>query len=272
MQPQLEAEFDLAGRVAVITGAASGIGRETARTLAEAGAAVVIADIDAAGLAETASLVEQAGGRVATRACNVASRAEVEALADAAMSLHGRVDCWVNVAGILVRQMILDVREEDLDRVVAVNLKGVYWGIAAAGRVMKDAGPGRKPGGSIINLSSSGGESAIPMLSVYSLTKAAVNALTRTAARELGPFGIRVNAIAPGWVDTPLGNGAFHDGRGQIDPEKQRVGLAQREATSPLGITGVPRDIALAALYLAADASRFMTGQIMRPNGGVSMP
>ena len=267
MQPALEAEFTLVGRVAVVTGAGSGIGRETARTLAEAGALVVVADIDEAGLADTVRIVEQAGGTVMARHANVAIRADVEALADAAIAAHGRLDIWVNVAGILVRRTILESREDELDRMLAVNLKGVYWGIAAAGRVMKAAGSG-----SIINLSSSGGESAIPTLSIYSLTKAAVNALTRTAAKELGPLGIRVNVIAPGWIDTPLGNSAFHDAGGRIDPDLQKVGLAQREATSPLGITGVPRDIALAVVYLAADASRFMTGQIVRPNGGVSMP
>jgi 3-oxoacyl-[acyl-carrier protein] reductase len=267
VQEPLEAEFSLAGRVAVVTGAASGIGRETARTLAEAGASIVACDIDEAGLTETVRLVEQVGGAIAAHRADVALRSDVERLADAAVALHGRIDTWINVAGILVRTPILDVREDEVDKVIGVNLKGVYWGIAAAGRVMKDA-----RGGSIINLSSSGGETAVPMLSIYSLTKAAVNALTRTAAKELGAYGIRVNAIAPGWVDTPLGNTAFHNASGRIDPELQRVGLAQREATSPLGIVGVPRDIALAALYLASDASRFMTGQILRPNGGVSMP
>lgn len=259
--------FELTGRTAVITGAASGIGRETARLFAQAGARTVVSDVNEGGLAETAALMEGEGPAAITAAADVSRRSEVEALADLALAETGGLDIWVNGAGIIVNRPLLQAREEEVDRLLAINLKGVYWGCVAAGRVMKDTG-----GGSIINLSSSGGETAVPGLSIYSMSKAAVNMLTRTVAKELGPFGIRANAIAPGWVDTPMGLHSFRGEAGAIDPDKLDLGIQQRAQASPLGITGTPRDIALAALYLASDAGRFTTGQILRPNGGVSMP
>jgi 3-oxoacyl-[acyl-carrier protein] reductase len=260
-------EFSLSGKVAVITGAASGIGRETARVLAEAGARTVIGDIDESGLAATADLVAQTGLSATSQLTNVALRAEIDALADRAAQVGGQVDVWVNAAGIIVNVPILKTGEDVVDRMLAVNLKGVYWGCAAAGRVMKTGGSG-----SIINLSSGGGESAIPGLSLYSLTKAAVNMMTRTVAKEFGAFGVRANAIAPGWVDTPMAFHTIRDETGSIDEEKREALIQVRADASPLGITGTPRDIALTVLYLASDASRFMTGQILRPNGGVAMP
>ena len=266
-QTSIAQAFGLDGRTAVITGAASGIGRETARLFAQAGARTLISDLNEAGLVETAELIGSEGSQAIRAAADVSRRDEVEALADLAIQETGRVDVWVNVAGTIVNRPLLEAREEEVDRLLAVNLKGVYWGCAAAGRVMKDGG-----GGSIINMSSSGGETAVPGLSIYSMSKAAVNMLTRTVAKELGPFGIRANAIAPGWVDTPMGLHSFCDETGAIDPGKRDMGLRQRAQASPLGTTGTPRDIALAALYLASDASRFTTGQILRPNGGVSMP
>lgn len=263
----LAAEFSLSGRVAVITGAASGIGRETARVLTEAGAQTVISDVNEAGLKATAEHVAGAGAPADIRAADVGRRSDVDALADHAVGTWGRVDIWVNVAGIMVNNPVLDMTEDDLERMLAINLKGVYWGCAAAGRVMKPVGAG-----SIINMSSSGGETAVPGLSAYSMAKAGVNMLTRTVAKEFGPLGIRANAIAPGWVDTPMGGHRFVDANGAVDEKLREEGLRLRAAASPLGMTGTPRDIALAVLYLASDASRFMTGQIVRPNGGVSMP
>lgn len=267
MHEDLISSFALDGMTAVVTGAASGIGRETARILAQAGAVPVIADVDEAGLSETAAMVGEAGVTAEVCRTNVANRTEVNDLASLALRKTGRIDIWVNVAGVIVSRPIMEAEETDLDRVIGINLKGVYWGCAAAGRAMKDAGKG-----TIVNMSSGGGESPVEGLSIYSMTKAGVNMLTRTAAKEFGPFGIRVNAIAPGWIDTPMGTHSFRDETGAVDPEKLEVGLRSRAQASPLGLTGTPRDIALAVLYLTSDASRFVTGQILRPNGGVAMP
>lgn len=267
MDEGLAQSFALDGRVAVITGAASGLGRETARVLAEAGATPVLCDVNEAGLDETAALVERTGAKPLVCLTNVSQRAAVEATADKAMSISGKVEIWVNVAGIIVNRSVLDAVEEEVDRMLSVNLKGIYWGCVAAGRVMRSSGKG-----SIINFSSNGADSPVPGLSLYSMTKAAVNMLTRTVAKEMGQYGIRANAVAPGWVETPMGTHGFRGDDGEIDPAKRDEGVRLRAAASPLGIVGTPRDIALAVLYLASDASRFVTGQVLRPNGGVSMP
>lgn len=267
MHPELSAAFSLEGRVAVITGAASGIGRETGRVFALAGARVVLADVSEAGLAEAATEIAADGGVAETRPCDVSVRAEVDALAEAVVRQAGRLDVWVNCAGVAMAMPILEAQEADLDRALAVNLKGVYWGCAAAGRAMQPQGSG-----SIINVSSTGADSAAPGFSIYAATKSGVNTVTRSAAREFGRFGVRVNAVAPGWIDTPLANFRFRDPSGVIDPGLREQGLIERAKASPLGLTGVPRDVALAMLYLASDASRFVTGQVLRPNGGASMP
>jgi 3-oxoacyl-[acyl-carrier protein] reductase len=267
MHPDLVQDFSLEGRTAVITGGASGIGRETARVLAQAGARIMLADVNDDGLSESAGLVSQLGGVAATRKVDVSKKAEIDALADAAVRELGQVDIWVNAAGILGGGMILEVDEARFDQVFGVNLKGVYWGIAAAGRVMR--GQGR---GSIINVSSGAIDIPAPNLSLYAMTKASVAQVTRTAAKEFAEYGVRVNAIAPGWIETPLVAYHYKDAGGRIDEKRRDEFKGAMSRSIPLGITGKPRDIALAALYLAADASRFVTGQMMRPNGGVAMP
>jgi 3-oxoacyl-[acyl-carrier protein] reductase len=267
MHPDLIQDFSLEGRAAVITGGASGIGRETARVLAQAGAKVMLADVNEDGLSEAAGLVTQLGGVAATRKVDVSKKAETDALADAAVRELGRVDIWVNDAGILGGGMILEVDEARFDEVFGVNLKGVYWGIAAAGRVMRSQGRG-----SIISVSSGAIDVPIPNLSLYAMTKASVAMVTRTAGKEFAEYGIRVNAIAPGWIETPMVAYHYKDEAGEIDEQRRQAFVDNMAKTIPLGITGKPRDIALAALYLAADASRFVTGQMLRPNGGVAMP
>ena len=263
------APLRLDGRVAVLTGAAGGIGREAARLLAAAGAHVVLADRDRGGLDATAALVAgaAAGSRVRVVPTDVTVRAEVDALAQRAVDEHGRLDVWANVAGLLRHSPLVETTEAELDTVLDVNLKGTFFGIAAAGRVMRAHG-----GGAIVNVASAGADMPSPNLAVYGMTKAAVIHLTKTAAVELGPDGIRVNAVAPGFVDTPMVAVHWTDGAGNVDPELRRHMLSIRAAQSPLGITGEPSDIAYAMLYLAGDAARFITGQVLRPNGGVVMP
>lgn len=260
----LQQQFSLKGRVAVITGAAGGIGRQAALTFTEAGADVVLADVGEAGLAETADLVGALGGNATVVPTDVGDRAQVNALAVAAIKAHGRLDVWANVAGIIRNAMIVDATPEDVEAVTRVNLWGTYWGIAAAGRAMKN-------GGSIINVSSAGGEMPAPTLSIYAMTKAGVSHLTRCAAMEFGANHIRVNAIAPGFTDTPMVQRNWTDASGTVDDAARTALLEARAAQSPLGTTAEPEDQTWAMLYLASDASRFVTGQVLRPNGGVVM-
>jgi len=263
---ELERAFSLAGRVAVVTGAASGIGRQAAVTFAQAGADVVLADVSLEGLDETRVLVEEVGRRAEVRPTNVVERAAVDALADAAVVAFGRIDVWANVAGIIRYAPLVDAPEAEIRSVVDVNLLGVYWGVAAAGRVMTERGRG-----SIVNIASGGADVGSPTIASYGMTKAGVNHLTKTAALEFGPSGVRVNAVAPGWVETPMVAPYFTDEEGNVDPAKRAEVIESRAAVTPLHLTGTPTDITYAMLYLASDASRFMTGQTLRPNGGFFM-
>jgi len=258
--------FSLDGRTAVVTGAASGIGRQTALTFAQAGAKVVIADRSDDGLAETVALIEADGGTATAVPTDVSSKDAVDDLARAAVRATGRLDVWANVAGIIRTALVVDLSEADLDAVLAVNLKGVVWGCAAAGRVMKAS-----KGGSIINVASAGGEMPAPALAAYGMSKAAVIHLGRIVATELGPFGVRCNTVAPGFIDTAMTQRAWRTDDGAIDDQRRGEVVGVRSAQSPLATIGEPTDIAYAMLYLAADASKFMTGEVLRPNGGVFM-
>jgi 3-oxoacyl-[acyl-carrier protein] reductase len=259
--------FDLSGKVAIVTGAGRGLGRAIASRLAEAGAMVVCADIDGATAADTASLIGASGGAASARQVDVTRRSEVDDLVAGAVDEHKHLDVMVNNAAIIVDGLVLDTSEDDLDRVLAVNFKGVFFGCQAAGRVMVG-----QRSGSIINMTSGAVDIPTPSLVCYATAKAAVAQLSRTLAVELGPHQVRVNSIAPGWIDTPMNERHARRPDGTLDEERQRAYIEQRSQLSPMGIPGEPDDIAFAALYLAAPAAKFVTGIVMRPNGGSTMP
>ena len=258
--------YDLSGRVAVVTGAASGIGAGACDFLAAAGAVIVAGDIDEAGLAKTVERVRDAGGTASALATDVTRRAAVDALVAQAVSLHGRLDVLCNVAGAMFPGQVEDLDDATIERGLDLNLKSVIYGCQAAVRAMK---PRRS--GSIINVSSGAIDKAVPGIGLYALTKAAVTMLTMTLATEVGPFGIRVNAIAPGATLTPFTTWRIHREDGSVDTTEYEAFLARMREMSPLGSVGEVSDQAHLILYLASDASRWVTGNVHRANGGQTM-
>lgn len=248
--------YDLTGRTAFVTGAASGIGRACAVLLAEAGATVHCADRDAQGLHDTTTLIKASGGTARAHHLDVTDREQLHQ----AVATCERLDVMAAVAGIMHSSPVLETRDEDLDRVLKVNFKGVLYACQEAARAML----AQHVRGSIITMASGAVDTGGPGLLCYGAAKAAVVQLTKTLATEMGPHGIRVNAVAPGWIRTPMTD--RHDTTAQTQTE------AFMARMSPLGRVGEPEDIAHAVLHLASDASSFTTGQILRPNGGVAMP
>lgn len=263
----LAAACDLTGRVAVVTGAGSGIGRASAMRLAEAGASVVCADVDGDQAEATREAIRHRGEIADAVAVDVTDRAAVDQLVAGTVDRHGRLDVMANIAGIIITNKVVDVSDDELDRLMAVNLKGPFFGCQAAARVMVEQGSG-----SIVNMVSAAIDAPAPNLVGYGMTKAALAQLTRVLAHEVGPAGVRVNAVAPGFVMTEMTTRNFTDGEGRVDPDLKAEVEKRMGRGAPLRRVGEPDDIAWAVVYLASDASSFMTGQILRPNGGVAMP
>jgi 3-oxoacyl-[acyl-carrier protein] reductase len=260
-------KYDLSGKVAVVTGAASGIGRASSLALAEVGARVVCADLALDGAEAVAKEIDAAGGTALATEVDVASSSSVDALVAGAVEAFGRVDVMGNIAGIMLEGVVTEFEDEALERILAINLKGVFYGCRAAARAMAGQGSG-----SIVNMASGAIDTPAPKIAGYAMAKAGVAMLTKTLATEVARGGIRVNAIAPGFVMTAMTARHFTGEDGRVDEEKRKGVEQVMGKIAPLGRVGVPDDIASAVVFLASDASSFMTGQILRPNGGVAMP
>ena len=246
--------FGLDGRVAVITGAAMGIGAACARRLAADGALVALWDLaDDAGR-DLAAQISAAGGRALYCHCNVARKADVDAALAATLAAFGRVDMLVNNAGIFKAAEFLDISEADWDAVIDVNLKGAFLVGQAVARTMAAQGSG-----AIVNMSSVNGTLTIPTIASYNASKGAINQLTRVMALSLADRGLRVNAVAPGTIATELAKAAV------LTSDEARLRILSR---TPMKRLGEPSEIANVVAFLLSDAASYVTGEIVTVDGG----
>ncbi len=270
----------LAGKVAVVTGSGrlQGLGFAIAARLAADGASIVISDIgaekdertpaamigDQDGMAAAVAAIEAAGGNAVSQPCDVRHPAEVAALADAAVSAYGRLDIWVNNAGIgYIMKPMLEVSPEDWSTVIDVNLSGCFFGVQAAARQMVSQGDG----GVIVNVASQAAKSGFPFAQAYCSSKHGLVGLVRSAAQELGEHQIRVNNVCPNHVTTGLGawqNEYFADKLGKTLDEY----MADMAGRIPLGRPGLPEDTANAVAFLCSDAARYITAESLNVSGG----
>jgi NAD(P)-dependent dehydrogenase (short-subunit alcohol dehydrogenase family) len=249
--------MNLSGKATIVTGGASGIGHAIAERFVAEGARVMIADIDdARGNKAVAELSKQ--GEILFHKANVAIRADIESLVVAAIAAFGRIDVLVNNAGIVHAADFLDLKEEDFDRVLGVNLKGSFLaGQAVARHMVERVKAGEKPG-AIVNMSSVNAVFAIANQVPYSISKGGINQLTKVMSLGLAPYGIRVNAIGPGSIMTEM-LASVND-----DPAAKNRILSR----TPLGRIGDPAEIAAIAAFLASDEASYVTGQTIYADGG----
>jgi 3-oxoacyl-[acyl-carrier protein] reductase len=240
----------LAGRTAVVTGGAQGLGYAIAEAFVAEGARVVLGDVD---LDRTRSAAAALGGPDIARAvrCDVTSGADVHALVAAAVEEFGSLDVMVNNAGITRDATLRKMTEQQFDEVIAVHLKGTWNGTGAAAAVMREQGSG-----AIVNMSSISGKVGLVGQTNYSAAKAGIVGLTKAAAKELAHLGVRVNAIAPGLIRSAM-----------TEAMPQRIWDAKL-AEVPMGRAGEPREVAAVALFLASDLSSYMTGTVLEVTGG----
>jgi 3-oxoacyl-[acyl-carrier protein] reductase len=258
--------FDLTGRVALVTGAAGGIGRTSAEVLAGAGATVVCADVNAEGVAETARGILEAGGKAESAELDVAQRGAASTLVGHVVARHGGLHVMCNIAGVMIDSTIIELDPDEFDRILDINLKGVVYGCQAAGKAMVEQG-----GGSIINMASAAVLTPAAGIGPYAICKAGVAQLTKSMAVEVGKRGVRVNSIAPGFVPTNMTSRYYTNPDGSLNEELKEAVLGPMARSAPMRRVGETEDIAYCVLYLASDASSFVTGQMISPNGGVAM-
>jgi len=247
----------LEGKIALITGAGSGIGRAAALAFAREGAVVALADVDEAGAAETLRLVREAGGDGVFVRADVSRAADAEAMVKAVVARYGRLDCAFNNAGILGDHgPTAACSEANWDRVLAVNLKGVW--LSMKYEIIQMLAQG---GGAIVNTSSAAGLIGWGYRPAYAASKHAVTGLTRSAALEYAAAGIRINAVCPGVIQTPM---AERSAGGDAEA------LARSRALHPLGRMGRPEEVAEAVVWLCSDAASFVTGHALAVDGGLA--
>jgi NAD(P)-dependent dehydrogenase (short-subunit alcohol dehydrogenase family) len=247
--------FSVAGQIVLVSGGSRGIGRALAAGFIDRGAHVVITGRDADSLAATAAEIGQPGKNVWTVVCDVAKPADIAPAVERIVTERGRIDTLVNVAGVNRRKPSADLTEEDFDFVVDINLKGAWLMSQAVGRHMLARGAGNQ-----IQIASLNTDRPLSWILPYAVSKAGVGHMTKALALEWGPRGIRVNAIAPGFILTDLSRKLWSD------PTMQ----AWNQAHTPLRRLGNPEDLVGAAVFLASLASAFMTGQTLYVDGGVT--
>jgi 3-oxoacyl-[acyl-carrier protein] reductase len=244
----------LAGKVALVTGAAQGIGKAVALLLARNGADIVISDINLEKAEETAKEVQALGRKSLAAKVDVATLGDVEKMVEAILAQFGKVDILVNNAGIARDKLILRMTEEDWDAVLNINLKGTFNCTKAVVRHMS-----KQRSGKIVNIASVVGEMGNAGQGNYAASKAGVIGFTKTIAREFAQRGINVNAIAPGYIETPMTDAL---------PDKAKEELKR---LIPMDRLGKPEDVAEAVLFLVSEASGYITGQVLNVNGGIYM-
>ena len=250
---------ELKGKVAIVTGAARGIGQKISQTLAERGAKVAVIDLKAEWCEETVGLVAAAGSEAIALGCNVAVSAEVDACVKQVLEKFGRIDIMVNNAGITKDGLLMRMSDDDWDAVLNVNLKGTFLFTRAVARpMMKNKSPeGVQLGGAIINIASVVGIMGNAGQANYTASKGGVIALTKTTAKELGSRNVRCNAVAPGFIQSKM-----------TDVLSDDVKKAYMD-TIPLKRFGTAEDIAKAVAFLAGPDAEYITGQIISVNGGM---
>ncbi|MHC0038103.1 3-oxoacyl-ACP reductase FabG [Pseudoneobacillus sp. C159] len=242
----------LADKVAIITGAGRGIGEATAIKFAKEGAKIVVADVNSEDINQTVQTITEAGGKAIGMVVDVTNVGQVEKMVSDTAEHFGSVDIVVNNAGITADAQLIKMEEAQWDRVIDVNLKGVFNVAQAAAKYMKE-----QKNGVILNASSVVGLYGNFGQTNYAATKWGVIGMTKTWAKELGRFGIRVNAVAPGFIMTPM-----------VEKMPEKV-LDMMKGKSPLGMLGQPEDIANAYTFLASDEARYITGSVLSVDGGV---
>ena len=249
--------MSFSGQVALVTGAANGIGRATAQAFASTGLKVVVSDVDVAGGEQTVDLIRQAGGEALFVRCDVSRDAEVQALMTSVIEAYGRLDYAFNNAGIEIEKGRLNEGSEaEFDAIMGVNVKGVWLCMKYQLPLLMAQG-----GGAIVNTASVAGLGAAPKMSIYSASKHAVIGLTKSAAIEFAKKKVRVNAVCPAVIDTDMFRRAY-----EADPKKGEFAAAMH----PVGRIGKVEEVAAAVLYLCSDDAAFTTGQALAIDGGVT--